>query len=184
MVAKKATNKSKSGKAPAPSGGEVSPFWKKPLSELSQGEWEALCDGCGKCCLVKLEDEDTFEIHYTNIVCTLFDGNTCQCRDYEKRQAKVPDCIALSMKNVHELSWLPATCAYRVRAEGRDLAWWHPLISGSSETVHEAGISVKGRAGPSEDDVELEDYPDFIVKWPSKKSRPRKPPAPRKNATR
>ena len=151
-----------------PADGAESPFWRKPLEKLTKKEWESLCDGCGRCCLVKLEDEDTAEIHYTNIVCTLFDAASCRCSDYKNRQKKVPDCISLSMKNVRELGWLPPTCAYRLRAEDKDLHWWHPLVSGSSETVHEAGISVQGRAGPSEDDIALEDYPDYIVKWPAK----------------
>lgn len=160
-----------------PANGEKNPFWKKPLEKLTSQEWESLCDGCGRCCLVKLEDEDTAEIHYTNIVCTLFDGTSCRCKDYKNRREKVPDCITLSMKNVRELGWLPPTCAYRLRAEGKDLAWWHPLVSGSNESVHQAGISVRGRAGPAEDDIALEDYPDYIVRWPTNAVKGRLPRA-------
>ena len=151
------------------------PFWKKPLEELSKPEWEALCDGCGRCCLAKLEDEDTGEIYYTNIVCRLFEPQTCRCADYANRRKKVPDCIVLSLKNVRTLDWLPPTCAYRLRAEGSDLCWWHPLVSGSQETVHQAGVSVRGRAGPSEDDVALDDYPDYIVRWPKNAPKQRPP---------
>ncbi len=157
--------------------GSSEPFWKKPLEDLSRREWESLCDGCGRCCLAKLEDEDTGEIHYTNVVCRLFEAESCRCGDYKNRRAKVPDCIVLSLRNVRKLGWLPPTCAYRLRAEDKDLEWWHPLVSGSPETVHTAGISVRGRAGPSEDDVALEDYPDYIVRWPTNvpKGRGRKP---------
>jgi uncharacterized cysteine cluster protein YcgN (CxxCxxCC family) len=160
--------KGRATSAKADEGPAGSPFWAKPLEDLSHKEWEALCDGCGRCCLAKLEEEDTAEIYYTDIVCTLFDTKTCRCADYANRREKVPDCITLSMKNVRALGWLPPTCAYRLRAEGKPLAWWHPLVSGTPDTVHEAGISVLGRAGPSEDDVALEDYPDHIVQWPAK----------------
>lgn len=153
--------------APAPDTAVIDPpFWKKPLDSLTKTEWEALCDGCGRCCLVKLEDEDNGDIHYTNIVCRLFDGASCRCRDYANRSRLVPDCVILSRENVREIGWLPPTCAYRLRGEGKDLEWWHPLVSGSPDTVHEAGISVRGRAGPSEDEVALEDYPEHIVPWP------------------
>ena len=108
-------------------------------------EWESLCDGCARCCLVKLEDDDTGDIHFTDIGCKLLDGETCRCRDYRRRQSRVPDCVKLTPEAVRSLSWLPVTCAYRVVAEGRDLAWWHPLVSGSPDTVHQAGVSVRGR---------------------------------------
>lgn len=136
------------------------PFWKtKPLAEMSEAEWESLCDGCGKCCLAKLEDADTGEIHWTSIGCRLFDEKTCRCRDYDDRQAKVADCVRLTPENVGEIPWLPTTCAYRLLAEGRDLYWWHPLVSGSTETVHEAGVSIRGRLTGLETDMEgEEDY--------------------------
>lgn len=149
------------------------PFWKqKPLEAFSRAEWESLCDGCGRCCLVKLEDEDTGEIHFTDVGCKLLDAKTCQCTDYAHRRRKVSDCIKLTPDTVRRLSWLPPSCAYRLVAEGRDLAWWHPLVSGSATSVHEAGVSVRGRVQGSEKDVKLKDYIDHIVAWPGKKPRP------------
>ncbi len=142
------------------------PFWRKPLAELSKSEWEALCDGCGRCCLVKLEDEDTGKIHYTDIACNLFESRTCQCTNYPERQKLVPDCVNLTRANVTKIPWLPPTCAYRLRAEGRDLYWWHYLVSGSRQSVHSAGISARGRTGPKEDEIALDDYPSRIVRWP------------------
>jgi uncharacterized cysteine cluster protein YcgN (CxxCxxCC family) len=152
-------------------------FWRKPLEELSKAEWEALCDGCGRCCLVKLEDEDNGRIYHTDIACKLFDPATCQCKDYPNRRKTVPDCVSLSKTNVRKIAWLPPTCAYRLRAEGRDLEWWHYLVSGSRQTVHTAGISCKGRVGAFEDDLPFEDYPQRIVRWPGNfpKGKGRKP---------
>ena len=148
------------------------PFWKqKRLEDLNPAEWESLCDGCGRCCLVKLEDEDTGEIHFTDIACKLFDKGTCRCADYAHRSRRVRDCIKLTPAKVRELTWLPPSCAYRLIAEGRDLAWWHPLVSGSATSVHEAGVSVQKRAGPAENKVKLADYPDHIVDWPGKTPR-------------
>jgi len=141
-------------------------FWKKPLEALTKGEWESLCDGCGRCCLVKLEDEDTGEIHFTDVTCRLFDAPSCRCVDYSGRKAKVPDCVKLTPKRVREIPWLPPTCAYRLVAEKKDLFAWHHLISGSRETVHEAGVSVRGRNGPDEDSIPMQDVIDRIVKWP------------------
>jgi uncharacterized protein len=127
------------------------PFWKrKKLKEMSREEWESLCDGCARCCLVKLEDEDTGRIHFTSAACKLLDGKTCRCTDYRNRNRRVPDCVRLTPENVGTLSWLPHTCAYRLLAEGKDLAWWHPLVSGRAETVREAGISVAGRTRSEE----------------------------------
>jgi len=122
----------------------VTPFWEKPLDQLSRAEWESLCDGCGKCCLHKLEDEVTGEVHPTNIACRLLDRHSCRCSDYRDRRAYVPDCIRLTPKAVATLPWLPASCAYRLRAEGQPLPDWHYLISGDRETVHEAGMSARG----------------------------------------
>ncbi|WOJ90793.1 YcgN family cysteine cluster protein [Methylocapsa polymorpha] len=152
------------------------PFWKeKPLDALTPAEWESLCDGCGRCCLVKLEDEDSGEIHFTDIACKLLDAQKCRCSDYARRRRRVHDCIKLTPATVRSLTWLPPSCAYRLIAEGRDLAWWHPLVSGSASSVHEAGVSVQGRVAASETQVELEDYPDYIVTWPGKAPPQAKP---------
>jgi len=154
------------------------PYWEtKPLEALTRREWESLCDGCGRCCLVKLEDEDTGEVHYTDVACRLFDAHSCRCSDYSQRRRKVKDCLKLTPDMVRELGWLPPTCAYRLRSEGQPLRWWHPLVSGSPETVHEAGISIRGRVVASENDVALEAYPDHIVAWPGKVPRDAKAPA-------
>jgi uncharacterized cysteine cluster protein YcgN (CxxCxxCC family) len=143
------------------------PFWRsKTLDAMTREEWESLCDGCGRCCLVKLEDEDTGRIHATDIGCRLFDAGTCRCKDYPNRSSVVPDCVTLTPKDVRELPWLPPTCAYRLVGEGRDLTWWHPLVSGDPQTVIDAGVSVQGRVFASEDDVAEEDLPERIVNWP------------------
>ncbi len=124
--------------------GPSEPFWEKPLSKLSRAEWEALCDGCGKCCLHKVEDEDTGEIHATNVACRLLDRHSARCSSYRGRRAFVPDCIRLSPNNVERLAWLPTTCAYRLRAADEPLPHWHYLKSGDREAVHAAGESVRG----------------------------------------
>jgi uncharacterized cysteine cluster protein YcgN (CxxCxxCC family) len=145
------------------------PFWKrKKLSEMTDGEWESLCDGCGRCCLNKLIDDDTNETVFTDVGCALLDGETCRCKDYNNRQKKVPDCVRLTWRNVRRLTWLPPTCGYRLVANGQDLPWWHPLVSGSPETVHEAGISVRGRVTASEADVPDSELGNYIVRWPGR----------------
>ena len=138
-------------------------FWKtKTLRQMSPSEWEALCDGCGKCCLVKLIDDLTDDLHYTTVACKLLDCESCQCGDYENRKTLVEDCVILSPRLIEELNWMPSTCAYRLIHEGKDLYWWHPRMSGSPDTVHEAGISVRGRAISEREvkDSELFEYID------------------------
>ena len=148
---------------------QAAPFWKgKELEDFSKEEWESLCDSCGRCCLVKLEDEDTGDIHFTSIGCKLLNSKTCRCTDYAQRRRRVRDCVKLTPKDVRELRWLPPTCAYKLIADGEDLKWWHPLVSGTQKSVHEAGISVQSKVMASEVDVPLEDYPNFIVSWPGK----------------
>ncbi len=134
-------------------------FWTLPLNQLSRTEWEALCDGCGKCCLHKLEDEDNGRVYPTNIACKLLDLSTARCCDYKHRKRMVPDCLQLTPKSVADLPWLPLTCAYRLREEGKALLDWHYLISGDRESVHAAGESVRGWtvsevvAGPMENHI-------------------------------
>lgn len=140
-------------------------FWERySLKELSPAEWEALCDGCGRCCLHKLEYEDTGEIAYTRVACKLLDLATARCRDYPGRKRQVPDCVQLSPDNLEAINWLPATCAYRRLHEGRGLPRWHPLISGDPQSVQKARISVIGRVLPETvvDEDELEEH---VVRW-------------------
>lgn len=141
------------------------PFWKrKRLGEMTPEEWESLCDGCGRCCLLKLEDEDTQEVVYTRIACKLLDIGSCRCGSYETRHQKVPDCVRLTPESAGTLEWLPPSCAYRLVANGEDLAWWHPLVSGDPETVHQAGISVRDFA-ISEKKVRKGRFERFLLKW-------------------
>jgi uncharacterized cysteine cluster protein YcgN (CxxCxxCC family) len=164
---------------------EASAFWRtKTLAEMTAEEWESLCDGCGRCCLVKLEEDlepepENPRIFFTDVGCRLLDAGACRCRDYENRSAQVHDCVRLTPETVAEIGWLPPTCAYRLVAEGKDLAWWHPLVSGDAETVHAAGVSVRGRVTALEDAVPAEALEDRIVGWPlrwpkrARGSRPR-----------
>ncbi len=141
-------------------------FWNtKSLSEMTPHEWELLCDGCGRCCLVKLEDIDTDELHYTDVACRLLDLNLCRCKDYENRTKRVSDCVKISPDNVADADWLPPTCAYRLLHENKELRWWHPLVSGTTKTVEDAGISVRGRV-ITEDAVAEDDVQDRCVSWP------------------
>jgi uncharacterized protein len=139
------------------------PFWEStPLADMTAQQWESLCDGCGKCCLNKYEDEDTGAMHYTNVACRLLDGHACRCTDYVHRAKLVADCITLTPEHLQEPAWLPETCAYRRLAEGRPLPRWHYLVSGDPEAVHRARASVRGRVVC---ETEVEDPLMHLVDW-------------------
>ena len=141
-------------------------FWKtKNMAEMSRTEWESLCDSCGKCCCIRLEDEDTGAIYVTDVACKLFDPNSCRCGDYANRSDLVPDCVTLTPVNVSQLKWMPQTCAYRLISEGKDLPEYHHLVTGSRETIHDVGMSVQD-AVTSEVLVDEDDIPTRIVIWP------------------
>jgi uncharacterized cysteine cluster protein YcgN (CxxCxxCC family) len=141
-------------------------YWrKKTLAQMNEREWERLCDNCGKCCVISLEDADTGELYLTDVSCKLFDSKACGCSDYANRKQYVPDCVKLTPKNVPTLVWLPRTCAYRLVSEGKDLYWWHPLISGDPETVHAAKASVRGKTRP-EGRLKMQGLMKRITKWP------------------
>jgi uncharacterized cysteine cluster protein YcgN (CxxCxxCC family) len=141
-------------------------FWqRKRLDQMSSTEWEALCDGCGRCCVHKLEDEDTGEYFQTQVACRLLDPGTCLCSDYTNRHAHVPDCITLTPERIASFQWLPVTCAYRRLAEGRGLAWWHPLVSGDPATVHQAGISVRHRTISEDRLTDPDELLDYVTDW-------------------
>ena len=134
-------------------------FWRhKRLEDMSRAEWEALCDGCGKCCLHKLEDADTGAVYYTNVACRLLDLDAIRCTRYAERRRYVPDCAVLDASQVRNFHWLPDTCAYRLVAQGDDLPDWHPLVSGDPDSVHRAGMSVRGRTVSERDAGDLEDH--------------------------
>lgn len=141
------------------------PFWETTaLAEMSQEQWESLCDGCARCCLHKLQNAYTEAIFYTDIACRLLDEERCRCRRYAERQALVPDCVVLTPDQIGDLSWLPDTCAYRLLDEGEPLRPWHPLVSGDPDSVHLAGVSVRGQV-VGEMAVDEEDYEDHIIRW-------------------
>ncbi len=154
------------------------PFWKiKALDEMSREEWESLCDGCGRCCLHKLRYEPvksggTGDLAFTNVACRLLNLETAQCSDYTNRRRKVPDCVHLTPADLKEIDWLPPSCGYRLVAQGKDLAWWHPLVSGDPTTVHTAGVSVQGRVISEKKAGLLEHH---LADWPGKMPRPRRP---------
>ena len=134
-------------------------FWEDtPLAKLDRGQWEALCDGCGKCCLHKLEDEETGELLATNVACRLLDRRAGLCSDYRHRHAYVSECVRLTMRNVYSIDWLPMTCAYRLRAAGEPLPGWHYLVSGDRDAVHRAGESVRGWTISEDDAGDLENH--------------------------
>ncbi len=138
-------------------------FWQeKSLNEMTKEEWESLCDNCGKCCLHKLEDEDTGKIHYTSVACDLINLKSCRCTRYSERCNLVPDCLDLTQHDFAEYNWLPTTCAYKLLAEGKDLPLWHPLISGNSETVHKAGVSIRSYAMK---ESEVEQIEEHVIEW-------------------
>ncbi len=142
---------------------KISPFWNTtPLSRMTRAEWESLCDGCAKCCLQKLEDEDTRAIFYTNIACDLLDPETCRCTRYEERSVLVPTCVTLTLAHLEDPYWLPPTCAYRLLAEGKDLPPWHPLVSGDPRSVELAGHSIRGRNVP---EAEADDWEHHLIDW-------------------
>ncbi|WP_297308733.1 YcgN family cysteine cluster protein [Neptuniibacter sp.] len=139
-------------------------FWRsKSLQDMTPKEWESLCDGCALCCLHKLEDEDTKEVFYTTVVCKLLDFDTCRCTKYEERCTLVPECVKLTPKDVDEFHWLPPTCAYRLVYEGKELPEWHPLISGDPKTVIEAEASVLSWYEVKDDEIDEEDFIDYII---------------------
>ena len=142
-------------------------FWELPLRDLTPDEWESLCDGCGKCCLNKLEDEETGEVALTRVACRLFDDTTCRCAQYPIRHQFVPECITLRVTNLDQhMYWMPVTCAYRLLWEGRPLFDWHPLISGTPDTVHEAGVSMRHRT-VAEFEIDEDDWEDHIIEEPT-----------------
>lgn len=141
------------------------PFWKtKTLDQMSPEEWESLCDGCAKCCLLKLEDEDSGEVAYTRLHCKLLDAETCRCSDYANRKARVPDCIKLTPRHIEQIQWMPRSCAYRLVHEGQDLPDWHHLVCGDRMRIHREGHSIMGRT-LSEETVLEEDQIDWVVDW-------------------
>lgn len=141
----------------------IEPFWEfKALSEMTDEEWESLCDGCGRCCLYKFQDEDSDEMFFTNVACALFDAESCRCSSYEKRFKSVPECADIRKFTKREYQWLPERCAYRLLFEGKKLKPWHPLVSGDSETVHKAGVSMQGCV-INEADADMESLEDYIV---------------------
>ena len=139
------------------------PFWKTtPLGRMTRAQWESLCDGCAKCCLHKLKDSDSGEIHYTEVACRLLDLGTCQCTDYAQRARLVPECLTLTPENLAQAYWLPATCAYRRLAEGQALPDWHPLVSGDPRSTLCAGRSIAGRAIA---EAEAGDWEEHLIDW-------------------
>lgn len=147
-------------------------YWRrKKLTEMSEREWEALCDRCSKCCVISIEDVDTGTLFLTDVSCKLFDTKSCGCSDYENRKKYVPDCVKLTPKNVPKLDWLPSTCAYRLVSEGKDLYWWHPLVSGDDNTVHIAKASVRNKTRP-EGRLQMSGLLKRITRWPEPLEKP------------
>jgi uncharacterized protein len=139
-------------------------FWELPIEELSSKEWEQLCDGCGRCCLKKIQDEETTELYWTRVSCRYLDEASCQCTNYEQRTTLVPTCLNVKEMYRQNSTWMPSTCAYRLRAENKSLFSWHPLLTGTRETVESAGISVKLKT-LSEENVHPDGYAEHIITW-------------------
>ena len=138
------------------------PYWQLPLTQLNSEQWESLCDGCARCCQIKLEDEYSGARYITSIACELLDQEGCSCTDYPNRATRVPDCVVLDLTNVDDLDWMPGTCAYRLRSAGEPLAEWHPLVSGNADSVHDAGISVRGKV-MSEAEVDEDAFEEYVI---------------------
>lgn len=140
------------------------PWWEeKSLQEMSREEWEQICDHCGKCCLLKLEDEDDGTVYYTDVACSLVDSESCHCTDYLNRCVRVPDCLELTVGNLDQIQWMPPSCSYRTIKEGRSLPKWHHLVTGDKESIHQAGKSIKGKYI---DESDVDDIEEHVVEWP------------------
>jgi uncharacterized cysteine cluster protein YcgN (CxxCxxCC family) len=144
----------------------IEKFWELPLEQLNKEQWEALCDGCGRCCLKKLIDTETEQVHYTRVVCRYLDQRKCRCQAYSRRQKLVPDCLVLTMENLPHLDWIPDTCAYRLRLDGKPLPAWHPLLTGSRDAMGQQQISVTGKV-ISEEYVHDDGLQEHIIRWVS-----------------
>jgi len=144
---------------------DENPFWKrKQLEDFTKEEWESICDGCGKCCLFRLQGIEKDCFYTTNVICKLFIESTCRCSDYLNREKLVPTCLVLTPQLIRKLDWMPETCAYRLLAQNKDLAWWHPLVSGDPDSVKQAGVSVRGKV-EFEQNIDMEDLEDHVVDW-------------------
>lgn len=153
-----------------PSSLQPAPFWQTTsLADMTTDEWESLCDGCGKCCVIKLEDVDDGAIYYTDVGCKLLDAGTCRCKDYDNRKSIVSDCVILTPQTLDALPWMPKSCAYRRLHEGRGLPDWHPLVTGDADSTNKAGKSVQGKIF-TEGDIADDDYPDHIKDWDDNES--------------
>ena len=141
-----------------------SKFWQLPLTELNNSEWEALCDGCGRCCLHKLQDEENDQLYYTDVACKLLDLETCRCKHYTDRIKYVPDCMSIREEGQAVYALLPSSCAYRLRNENQPLPLWHPLLTGSSDAMHALGISIRGQV-ISEETIEDDAIEERIIQW-------------------
>ncbi len=140
-------------------------FWQhKTLVQMTESEWESLCDGCGKCCLNKLIDDETEKLHFTNVACKLLNTKSCRCKKYEQRFKLVPDCVKVSLEDIDQFHWLPKTCAYRLLVEGKSLPEWHPLLTGNQSAMHAGGFSIRGKVVS---ELAAGDLEDHVVDWPS-----------------